>query len=289
MTSDGRDKTPPEFVPGDLKSLRAVDIADVTYDDECIVITGIVSPSGQAGWPKEDRDYEVHCFSIAAWRCLGQNVTEEKLVILRPVPKGVRYFDDFPAYSILRLRVLLSTDRTRAVLDKLLPLEEQDQELLAIGAELRKPVVIVTQTFGDLVFNPEIEWFEGSAEWNGEAIDVNFHPDAQNDIRQGLTIANALKTAEAIWTRQREWHDKVTDFVVKELFSVKNEGWLHEDEDESALTIDDFIKRLSLDSIVFYTDGDITFWYDDGEMFWGHAIEVHASLKDGVRCANLAG
>ena len=35
--------------------------------------------------------------------------------------------------------------------------------------------------------------------------------------------------------------------------------------------------------------GGFTAWYEDDDMFWGHAVEVSGSLKKGITYANLAG
>ena len=37
------------------------------------------------------------------------------------------------------------------------------------------------------------------------------------------------------------------------------------------------------------TGGRFTAYYNDDDMFWGHAVEVSGSLKKGITYANLAG
>jgi hypothetical protein len=74
---------------------------------------------------------------------------------------------------------------------------------------------------------------------------------------------------------------------LKELLSLKNEAW--REEGESPLAAADFIKRMKLESISVLTNGDIEFWHDDGDLFWGHAIEVSGNLKKGLTRAVLQG
>jgi hypothetical protein len=281
--SEGNPMSDP-FVPSNIESLADVDPADVSYEKECVAIQGVVSPSGQGGWPGQEGNYKVHCFQFAAWHRLGEPVVKRDLTILRPVPRESNYFEDFPDYSIHRISVLLSTDETRAVFDRLLPLDEADEELVAVGEELRKPVIISTKTFGDLVLDRRHDWFEGRAKWHGKRIELHFHADHSGDPK---SIDDALKTAEILWKNQSEWNRKVAAFAVKELLAVKNDNWLG--DDETPLSARDFVGRMTLESISFDNRGKFEFWHDDGDLFWGHSIQVCGNLKDGLTDADIPG
>jgi hypothetical protein len=269
------------FTPPNIKSLADIDVADTSYGDECVVIQGIVSPSSQGGWPGQNDQYKVHCFTFAAWHRLGEAIVKRDLNILRPVAPDADYFDDLPAYSIHRMSVLLSADRTRAIFEKPLPLTEPGEDLLAFGNELRKPVVISTETFGDLVLNRQIGWFEGKVNWNGVRVAVHFHTDENNSIESGL------RTAETLCSDQSQWKRKVDAFAVKELLSLKNDSWL--EDDEAPLTAAEFIRRMKLESISISGDGDFEFWHNDGDLFWGHSIQIRGNLKEGLTDADIPG
>lgn len=176
---------------------------------------------------------------------------------------------------------MLSKDESRAVIERTLTIDEPDQVLLQLSNRLRQPVVISTERFGDLVLNPRLNWFEGKAEWNGKTIDINFEND------EGEGIGDAIKTAERLWLDQTAWKRKVDDFAVKELLPLKNESWLGEGEPE--LTAMDFKVRMTLSSITVGGDGRFEFWHDDGDLFWGHSIEITGNLKDGVTDADIPG
>ena len=47
--------------------------------------------------------------------------------------------------------------------------------------------------------------------------------------------------------------------------------------------------RMELDDICVNSDGSITLYYDDGDMFWGHAIEVDVEDDGTYSDANIAG
>lgn len=268
------------FKPPGIDRLREIDQADCEYEDECIEIQGVVSPEGQGGWPAS-KDYQVHCFSFSAWRPVGKVLVEQKLTILRPVPRGDIPFSNFPRHSVHRIKVLLSNDRTRALFAAEEKLDEPDAELSAVAEKLQKPVIVSTSRFGDLILNRRIGWFEGSAEWNGTHVEIHLHTDEHGEI------VNALKFAESLWDSQSGWTRKVDDYAVQELLALKNDSWL--DEREKPLKPDEFKSRMKLESITVGNDGEFDFWHNDGELFWGHMIQVSGSLERGLSHADIPG
>jgi hypothetical protein len=264
-----------------IESLRSIDRANTSYGNKCIVIQGIVSPESQGGWPLNDGDSAVHCFSLAAWHRLDEPIIMRDMTVLRPVERGSKYFDDFPAYSIHRMSVLLSTDEKRAVFDKLLPWAEPDEQLLAYADELRKPVIISTKTFGDVTLDRKYDWFEAKTTWNAKPVTISFHRDDEG------AITTALNTAELLWANQSKWNRDAEMCALRELLPIKNAHWLG--EHEKPLTEDEFLKRIRLDEMSFHHDGSFSFWYNDGDIFLGHLIEVGGNMQDGIRYANFHG
>lgn len=267
------------FTPAGIESLADIDTADSSYESQCVVIQGVVSPSSQGGWSGENDGYKVHCFSFAAWRRLGEPIVIRDLTILRPVPPDGDYWDDFPKHSIQRISVLLSSEGTRAVFDKALPVDSPGEELQKIANELQKPVVIPTERFGDLVLDRSMSWFEGETQWNGVTIRVTF-PEEKDRVPD-----DALKTAESLWSDQAGWKKRIDEYVVKELLELKNDTWL--DEGESELTAAQFIATMELTSISISYDGEFEFWFDDGNLFWGHSIMVSGNLQEGLTDAGI--
>lgn len=266
-------------LPSGPAALARVDVAPVEYGDACEVIEGVVSPRGMTGSSGRDGTPDVHIFSFAAWRCADGPLITKPLTILRPVPSvlagkpGERgIFADIPAYSIQRMSVLLTLDRTRAVVEKALPIH-QDAELAAFAEALRKGVRIPAESFGDLVLNPRIGWYEGRREWGGSEVQVTFEPDA------GGGIADALRTAERLWADQAAWQLRIEEFAVAELLTFKNEEWTDED---GVLSAEQFVAQMRLYSIGFGEEGSFTFWFDDGSLLGGHGIEVRGDLENGL-------
>jgi hypothetical protein len=42
-------------------------------------------------------------------------------------------------------------------------------------------------------------------------------------------------------------------------------------------------------SVAIYEGGDFEFYFDDGELFWGHCVLASGSLEEGVTDAQMAG
>jgi len=46
---------------------------------------------------------------------------------------------------------------------------------------------------------------------------------------------------------------------------------------------------VSLSSITVHPQGTFEFWYDDGDLFWGHSIMISGSIEKGLREAGIHG
>ena len=268
------------FKPPSIDRLAEVDQAECTYQNKVVEIEGIVSPSGQSGSSRSD-DYHVHCFSFSAWRRPGQAVVNANLTILRPVDPEGDWFTEYPKPSIHRIKVLLSSDKTRAIFAGESAQEADTSQLSEVGDQLAQPIVIRTERFGDLILDQSVGWFEGEAMWNGQLIVVSFNTDEKEEVSE------ALRVAEKLWEEQSLWKRQVEDYAVQELLSLKNDNWLG--DGESPLTAEEFKSRMSLQSITIDPDGSVEFWHDDGDLFWGHSIMISGSLDEGLTQADIPG
>ena len=267
----------PEFLPTSMTELQMVDTC-ADYPATTTEVLGLISQSGQGASIQEG--YNVHLFSLSAWRHSGQNdVTERDLTILRPIPSDSSW-SDFPAGTIHKMQLLVSIDETRAVFSNLIESHVHDPGLELIALQLRKPVTIQTERFGELVLNRRVNWFEGWGTWAEDEIEISFESGGDRDISNQLEVANEL------FAQQLEWSKRVNDFALEQLLHVAND-W-RETEVET-ITADEFLGRMSLNSISFKRDGSFEFWHSDGDLFFGHAIQISGSLSDGLTYADIPG
>ena len=61
------------------------------------------------------------------------------------------------------------------------------------------------------------------------------------------------------------------------------------EEKRPPITEEAFAKRLVLSGILTYGGTEFTAYLDDGDMFFGHTIEVDADIEKGVESADLMG
>ena len=75
--------------------------------------------------------------------------------------------------------------------------------------------------------------------------------------------------------------------IAKKLVPLKNQSWLNENETE--ISNNEFIKRIKLDGITFYGDGNSELTFDDDDLFWEHQIVADLSTKNKLTEINIRG
>ena len=160
-------------------------------------------------------------------------------------------------------------------------------ELEAVLEEYNKPVVIEDKVLGTLILNREFDMFETTFLWNGN--EVSFMLEVNPESKSSWSRA---RTAAKNWLPSRKtWDETMRKFAAKKLTALAND-WLAEDVESKGagpITEETFAKRIALSEISITSGGSFTAYYNDDDMFWGHAIEVHGSLKKGILDANIAG
>ena len=100
-------------------------------------------------------------------------------------------------------------------------------------------------------------------------------------------LEKALRTAHSLWQNQSKWNERIRNYAVQELLPLKNDAWLGEGEAE--LSADQFDGRMMLESVTVYPDGSFEFWHNDGDLFWGHSIQIGGTLSEGPTQADIPG
>lgn len=96
-----------------------------------------------------------------------------------------------------------------------------------------------------------------------------------------------MNYAEALWSEARNWHARACSRAVEDLLDLKNGEWL--EEGEPRLDAAGFRDRMTLKTIEVSDEGDMEFWFDDGDLFWGHMIQVSGSRSEGLTDADICG
>ena len=167
---------------------------------------------------------------------------------------------------------------------------EDCPELQAILDEYHKPVVIQDEVLGELKLDKDYGSFEGEIQWHGKAVLLSLEVNAESKP----SWTRARNAAKRLVTDQETWDKAMRDFAAKNLTGLAN-NWLSQDEESARdpetapITEEEFAQRILLTEVSVSPGGRFTAYYNDDDMFWGHAVEVSGSLKKGITYANLAG
>src|SRR5215510_9026382 len=110
-----------------------------------------------------------------------------------------------------------------------------------------------------LTFDPLVDVWEGPAVWRGSPAILCVAAEDNIELVHERVASAAFLCLD----------EDVADLVVRryeagELLQIKNDHWL--DEDEPPVTADEFVSRLSLESIAIDGDAAYSFWFADGDL-----------------------
>ena len=210
-----------------------------------------------------------------------------------PDRKGWGY--DFEQYGIYRLLVRKCIPRKlesfeSATLNncymivKVLEENVQNDKLLEYKEYLSKPVEIDTP-YGKFVLDRSMSWFEGEIELNGLDFTAFLETDEDNGETAELALKVFLKTAENF----EDFDRKNKEFAADNLLDLAHE-WQESDEGENEpLTREQFIEAIGVSEWTVTPYGNMTLYYYDGDIFWGHAIEINIDEDGNIEDADIAG
>ena len=193
-----------------------------------------------------------------------------------------------PRDFIIKCRARLSLDGSRLLMLEL-PQPGFDPDLKAILDEQKKPVSTWVEGLGTFTLNRTVDWFEATVDWLGSEIALDFDRGVPEEM------ASAQETGRTLMASQADWDHRVRSYAAQELLSLAND-WAadareEEDEDSGAplVTQEQFMERMELESIQLLPQGGFEFWFNDGDLFWGHSIHVTGSLEAGPESAQMEG
>jgi hypothetical protein len=249
-------------------------------------VIGLVDASGQGGWPEEGGQWTLH-FTLHCWRVPPGPMKTRPLSVSFKTSR--EEFDSLwkrvHSYSVVRIRARVVEESVigmpQAELLEFLGPDRSDSEMNQAAVDLQKPVIHQDHQFGQFTLDRRVNWYSAETEWNGAVVTLNVTLD---DSR---TIDGALEVARTLWKNQGQWAKRIEDYAVQELLPLKNGSWL--DEGEAELTADEFKARMALESITADPDGSFDFWHNDGDLFWGHCIQISGNLSEGPTGADIPG
>jgi hypothetical protein len=246
-------------------------------------IIGLVDAGGSGGVSDGQSDQWSLIFHLVGWRYPGREVVTGNRRCKLPVSKDDlrALMDVVGPYSIVEVEIDHGSGAVVTTLRRIVHAGAQDPELEQLALQLQKPIVLHDAILGRLEYNRRFGWFEGRAEWCGQDVKISLSCTRSEDPTAVLDVATRLFKEQARWDRL------VREYAVEQLLPLKNDSWLDEDEEE--ISAAEFLSKMSLESISLDEEGDLTFWHNDGDLFWGHAIQISGNLTDGLKNADIPG
>jgi hypothetical protein len=250
--------------------------------DAPVVVLGVVYPPGAGGGQRPPERRWTLRFALKPWRQIGGEVEERALSLsMRVSEKRLRrYMGRIHPYDVVRAHVRFDDERSGTLL-KFVGEDASDEELAQRAAELRQPATMEVDFFGRLTLDRAVDRWEAEQVWHGGSMRLSISPEEDGDVE------TAAKTAEALWSNQADWDQRVRARAITELLALKNEIW--READEPQVTAEQFADRMKLASVVVRSNGAFEFWFDDDGLFLGHSIRVSGSLTEGPAEADIAG
>jgi hypothetical protein len=271
----------------DGNSGREAQLIRQLSERDAIDLIGVIDTNGMAGaWSRGEEDWTL-LFCLAAWRYRGEPVQKRKLTVRKKAAKTeidvTRKL--FGAYDVVHMRARVAEDNvfgtSQALLIEIIGKHTSDEELNKFVQELQKPVTFQDNRFGTFTLDRRVNWFEAQTSWGGTNVRLRLSTDGCSNVQELLSLARSL------WDSQVSWSERISNYAVAKLLKLKNETWLEEDEEE--LSAEQFKTRMTLESIDVYPNRNFEFWYDDGDLFFGHSIMVSANLREGPTNAGIHG
>jgi hypothetical protein len=254
-------------------------------------VVGVVTAMGLGGVHRADEGWMV-VFHLNPWRrdgrAEGQDIHKSELRITKPMSEKdiARMNKQVDAMSVIALTAHDFESfhaGQSATLGEIVDFNHPDAVMRAAAKQLQVPVRFHHHTLGELKLDRSVNWFSVDLLYGGAIVtlSVDSVDDAPNPQQ--------LLSAETVWKDIHSFDARAKEFASAELLSLKNESWLEEETKEPQVTDKDFKSRMTLKWISIADDDEFSFSYSDGGLFWGHAIDVSGTVKDGFADADISG
>ncbi|HTE42068.1 MAG TPA: DUF2262 domain-containing protein [Steroidobacteraceae bacterium] len=250
-------------------------------------IVGVVTAMGPGG-VRHGNDGWMIVFHLSPWRADDDVVQKSELRITKAmsekdIEKMNKKIDGMAVITLTAHDFTPFHSGQSATLDEVLDFNHDDAEMRAAAAQLRVPVKVHHHTLGELKLDRSVNWFSVDLLYGGAIVTLSV--DSVDDAPS----PSQLVSAEAIWKDIHSFDARAKEFASGELLALKNELWLEEEQEVTEVTDKEFRNRMTLKWISISDDEEFSFSYSDGELFWGHAIDITGTVKNGFSDADVSG
>lgn len=274
--------------PSPSSESSAVKSFAADFSPEELDILAVTGPSGFGAVQQEDTGLWEASIGLTAWMEEDSpEIHQEEIGLVSLCDDTLRSYlrQRVPPDFIIKFRARLSLDGKRLLMVDL-PQPAFDPDLKAILEEQKKPESTYVDGLGTFVLNRQVGWYEAEVDWLEGTVRLDF------DKGEAEAMKAAQNTARALLSDAQSWDQRVRTFAAEQLTDLANQ-WAQDgeeaDEAPEEISPQDFMGRMELDAIQVDDQGGFTFWFEDGEMFWGHSIRVSGTLAGGPDDAQMEG
>lgn len=244
-------------------------------------LLGLIKPGHPAGGSAGGATWDL-IFHLAAWRIPDGEVHHERLRCLMPVgDKSLLsgWYPVVPGFGLVQLEVDRHEGQTLWVRHVSVLID--DAELAVARQALQEPMILDDPELGQLTLDRSLDIYEGEVMWNGRSVYLTMSCDAPDQPHA------AINTVKAFLCEHMLWDIRAREGAVAQLLLLKNNTWL--DDGEAELAPAAFAQRMTLSAAEVHESGKWSLWFDDDDMFWGHAILVRGDVASDQVDATIAG
>ncbi|MEM9310001.1 MAG: DUF2262 domain-containing protein [Pseudomonadota bacterium] len=248
-------------------------------DKDAIIITGVVDSHGGGSGVFGHNGTWTGSFNLVVWRQDDGPIQRRTLRVEIPNQKDSqldRWATIFPARKLVRIAIEapVETGEFRDLARLRAPLEATpDPDLLAAADPILNPPAFVDLEFGE--FTPDTtdpEILVQRRDWLGRRVELMLDLGTEkNGVR--ADPAEAIETLRAVWTELEAWDARIREAIAKEYYPLWLEEWRQ--ESEPLLDREAFKRRFRLSESIVHAHGSFGFYYEDDDLFGGHAMAVN--------------
>ena len=150
----------------------------------------------------------------------------------------------------------------------------------------RMPAATISHpALGALTFDPLIKCYASRRTFDNREVSFHIAPDGDPEIPGAFD--GSLRRASAVCANLPQLVRRGKEFAAENLLELKNEAWI--DEEEEPVTAEQFMQLMTLEGFSCESDGTVIFYFEDGDLFWGHCIEVRMDASDCFDYAEISG
>ncbi|WP_458110202.1 DUF2262 domain-containing protein [Bacillus zhangzhouensis] len=267
-----------------MKNNQQINAFEKRFSAEIVDIIAVTGPTGVGAGKAGKESLWTASIPLIAWKEKGHITTEKVRLCWLTDEEGLREKQaQLHKESIVTLQVRKGAGEFMLV--SLIDTDTEERELQEILEEAQKPVFYHDDKLGTFELVKGLDLFETTIQWGNQECLLYFN------LEEDEGITDAIQTARRLVQEQTKWDSSIKSFAANKLIELAKDWQEQDDSDENQeeITHDQFINRISLESLQAYPNGEFEAYYHDGDLFWGHVILITGNIDGTFKDAHIAG